>query len=382
MKWVTSINNRRPVLLIVGRHQDPHILQVLPLLQDRGLRIFRFDPASFPAHSALSLRLGSSDRMHAVLRFSSCSTEPAPPETVELDIEEIDLVWNRVRSRSQAPAGVNACHRLWVEENCTRVLGYLYELIRCPWIPYRPHSFAAQFTRDAATPGAVLPGQRYVDGDQGPSPENKIYQLLLAQRLGFAVPETLLTSIPQDVFSFYGECRGELISKKLVDLVMSVDGVPLVPFTHAVSEHDLMRSESVRMAPVLFQEKLKKRLELRVTVVGDQVFAAEIHSADDPRQAVDWRRYPSFDLARFYEPHDLPLEEKRRCRQLVQALGQCFGAIDLVLHPERGYVFLEVNPNGQWGWIEEFTGLPISAAFADLLVRLAAGHASTRAQAA
>jgi len=127
MKWVTSINNRRPVLLIVGRHQDPHILQVLPLLQDRGLRIFRFDPASFPAHAALSLRLGSSDRMHAVLRFSSCSTEPAPPETVELDIEEIDLVWNRVRSRSQAPAGVNACHRLWVEENCTRVLGSLYE---------------------------------------------------------------------------------------------------------------------------------------------------------------------------------------------------------------------------------------------------------------
>jgi glutathione synthase/RimK-type ligase-like ATP-grasp enzyme len=67
---------------------------------------------------------------------------------------------------------------------------------------------------------------------------------------------------------------------------------------------------------------------------------------------------------------------------LVQALGQCFGAIDLVLHPERGYVFLEINPNGQWGWIEEFTGLPISAAFAELLVQLAVGHASARTQTA
>jgi len=66
----------------------------------------------------------------------------------------------------------------------------------------------------------------------------------------------------------------------------------------------------------------------------------------------------------------------------VQELGQCFGAIDLVLHPERGYVFLEINPNGQWGWIEDFTGLPIAAAFADLLVRLSSNHSSTREQVA
>ena len=94
------------------------------------------------------------------------------------------------------------------------------------------------------------------------------------------------------------------------------------------------------------------------------------------------RRYPSFKLARFYAPHELPLEEEQRCIRLVQELGQCFGAIDLVLHPERGYVFLEINPNGQWGWIEDFTGLPIAAAFADLLVRLSSNHSSTREQVA
>ena len=331
------------------------------------------------------MRLGGAGLQQAVLRFpdgpqEDLALDPHEIDRCELDIRDIDLVWNRVRSRSQAPAEVDGRHQLWVEENCTRVLAYLYELIRCPWIPYRPLSMGAQFTREAAVPERALRGQRYAEGDLGPSPENKIHQLLLAQQLGFAVPETLITSSPEDFQEFYGECHGQLISKKLVDLVMSVDGVPLVPYTHAISEHDLMRRDSVRHAPVLFQEQLAKQLELRVTVVGEQVFAAEIHSSADARQSVDWRHYPTFNLARFYAPHAMPLSEQLRCRQLVQALGQCFGAIDLVLHPERGYVFLEINPNGQWGWIEEFTGMPIAAAFADLLVSQAEAHAAARLQ--
>ena len=375
---------RQPVLLIVGRHHDPHILRVLPLLEGRGIRVLRFDPASFPAQASLSLRLGDAGLQQAVLRFPGGPHEqdPQAPDLEAIDLREIDLVWNRVRSRSVAPEAVDSRYSLWVEENCTRVLAHLYELIRCPWIPYRPQLAAAQLCREAAVPGRALRGQRYAEGDLGPSPENKIHQLLLAQQLGFAVPETLITSEPSDVLAFYGDCRGRLISKKLVDLVMSVDGVPLVPYTHVVAEHDLMRVDAVRHAPVLFQQQLDKQLELRVTVVGEQVFAAEIHSANDPRQAVDWRHYPTFDLARFYATHALPPQEQQRCRDLVQALGQCFGAIDLVLHPERGYVFLEINPNGQWGWIEEFTGMPIAAAFAELLLTLAEQHAASRLEAA
>ena len=149
------------MLLIVGRHEDPHILQILPLLKDRHLRVLRFNPSDFPADASLSLKLGSSQQMTAILSFPSCEIDGEFIETVEIDIREIDLVWNRVRSRSQAPAEVNKCHRLWVEENCTRQLAYLYELIRCPWIPYRPDSCHAQFTREAATPVSVLSGQRY-----------------------------------------------------------------------------------------------------------------------------------------------------------------------------------------------------------------------------
>jgi len=378
---------RQPVLLIVGRLHDPHIERVLPLLQGRGLSVVRFDPAWFPARVSVALRLGAQGLVRAVLRLPSVSASMTAVELdgceqMELDLACIDLVWNRVRSRSVSPETVDPRYRLWVEENCTRFLGYLYELIRCPWIPYRPHSSQAQFTRDAAVPGRALAGQRYVDGDIIPSAENKLHQLMLAHRLGFLIPETLVTNSPADFQGFYAEHSGNLVSKKLVDLVISPDGGTVVPFTHAVQEHDLMRSEALRCAPVIFQQKLVKKIELRVTVIAEQVFAAAIDSGSDSRQSVDWRHYPTFDLGRFYSPYTLPAVEQRRCVALVQALGQCFGAIDLVLHPELGYIFLEVNPNGQWGWIEEYTGLPIASAFADLLVAKAYAHFRSRAEGA
>jgi glutathione synthase/RimK-type ligase-like ATP-grasp enzyme len=108
-----------------------------------------------------------------------------------------------------------------------------------------------------------------------------------------------------------------------------------------------------------------KRVELRITVVGDQVFAAEIHSQKAKRTRIDWRRY---DLAHTpHYPHTLPDEVRRSCVELVRRLGLCYGAIDMVLTPDGRYVFLEINPNGQFLWIEQLTGMPISDAICDLL---------------
>jgi glutathione synthase/RimK-type ligase-like ATP-grasp enzyme len=71
----------------------------------------------------------------------------------------------------------------------------------------------------------------------------------------------------------------------------------------------------------------------------------------------------------------LPPDLEQRCVQLVDRLGLCFGAIDLALTPDGRYVFFEVNPNGQYLWIELATGLPISDAICDLLTSGASGPA-------
>jgi glutathione synthase/RimK-type ligase-like ATP-grasp enzyme len=166
--------------------------------------------------------------------------------------------------------------------------------------------------------------------------------------------------------AFYNEHNGNIVSKvtgfgfsRLVDRDFS-------RYTEAVSKRHMGYAASLQYCPVIFQAYVAKQFELRVTVVGKQVFAAEIHSQLTNHTRYDWRRY---DLSRTpHLRHELPPGIQQKCVELVERLELSYGAIDMVLTPEGQYVFLEINPNGQYLWIEEQTGLPISAALCDLLM--------------
>src|SRR5262249_3569975 len=137
-------------------------------------------------------------------------------------------------------------------------------------------------------------------------------------------------------------------------------------YTEVVSRRDVGYAEAIRYCPLIFQAYVPKRVELRITVVGQQVFAAEIHSQQTNHTRHDWRHY---DFHRTpYFAHPLPAEVQQCCLRLVERLGLCYGAIDMVLTPKGRYVFLEINPNGQYLWVEQETGLPISDALCDLLM--------------
>jgi glutathione synthase/RimK-type ligase-like ATP-grasp enzyme len=139
------------------------------------------------------------------------------------------------------------------------------------------------------------------------------------------------------------------------------------PHTYPVRRRDLARYRAVRHEPLIIQEYVPKRVELRITVVDSQVFAAEIHSQASARTQHDWRHYDNERTP--YVPHALPAAIAALCVRLVRVMGLCYGAIDMVLTPEGEYVFLEINPNGQWAWVEGLTGLPIADAITELLVR-------------
>src|SRR6185295_16367444 len=124
---------------------------------------------------------------------------------------------------------------------------------------------------------------------------------------------------------------------------------------------------SMRWSPLILQEYVPKHVELRVTVVGGEIFPAEIESQGSARSRDDWRRY---DLARTpYRRHTLPADVAERLLGVVRAFGLCYGAIDLVLTPDGRYVFLELNGNGQWLWIEDLTQMPIADAITSVLAR-------------
>jgi glutathione synthase/RimK-type ligase-like ATP-grasp enzyme len=194
----------------------------------------------------------------------------------------------------------------------------------------------------------------------------KAAQLDVARALGFELPPTLITNSPADFLDFYRAHNGNVVSKLAGGAFFRSLATSFARYTEVVSKRDVGYAYTVRYCPAIFQAYVPKRVELRITVVGRRVFAVEIHSQVSNHTRHDWRRYDMAETP--HMAHDLPSGVEQRCVQLVEQLGLCYGAIDMVVTPDGRYVFLEINPNGQYLWIEEATGLPISDAICDLLM--------------
>ena len=117
------------------------------------------------------------------------------------------------------------------------------------------------------------------------------------------------------------------------------------------------------LTPCIYQKNIHKDYEIRVTVVGENVFPSAVYSQSDKETLQDWRRKK---LAFFKV--DIPDAISSMCVNLVKEMNLSFGAIDLIKTVNGEYVFLEINPNGQWAWIENQTGMPIANSLIDYLV--------------
>lgn len=193
--------------------------------------------------------------------------------------------------------------------------------------------------------------------------EKKPYQVSVASSLGFTLPQTRVTNDPR-VARDLAESRTLVAKAVSSGYLHAEDGYDAI-FTSIVRDCDLQDLGGLSLAPVTFQEWIPKHSDVRVTVVGHSVFATEILSQGRESSRIDWRATDTSDL-----PHrrfDMPVADAQRCVDLVSTLGLTFGAIDLVLDDRGALRFLEVNPNGEWMWIEDLVGYPISSSIADVL---------------
>lgn len=196
--------------------------------------------------------------------------------------------------------------------------------------------------------------------------ENKLRQLRLASQCGMKIPETLATNDPKAAIAFCE--RGQVIGKPFRQALVSLDGAESVIFTNRVHIDATTDPQAIKAAPMILQKEIRKLFDVRVTVVGEKIFAAAIDSQSNPETLVDWRRSSTANLKHLI--HELPAPLSAQCVQLTKRLGLRFGAIDFVLDLHGEYWFLEINPNGQWGWIESRTELPIANAIVDELVQI------------
>jgi glutathione synthase/RimK-type ligase-like ATP-grasp enzyme len=189
--------------------------------------------------------------------------------------------------------------------------------------------------------------------------ESKPYQLLLARQLGFNVPRTL---VGNDALAIADEFELPFVVKSL-DTVLVRDGDDTL-FTYTTIQRSHLESNSIRSAPVIAQTLIEPKTDIRVTVVGDTVFAACILGNGRPVSG-DWRVLPKDDLS--YPDYELDRDTNRRCVDLVVKLGLSFGAIDLV-DSEVGTQFIEINPTGEWAWLAN-ADRPVENAIVDWLTR-------------
>jgi len=190
--------------------------------------------------------------------------------------------------------------------------------------------------------------------------EHKALQLQTAARVGFDVPRTTICNSSVGINLVIG--AGDLLAVKGLDTVLVREAD-----TETFGYTNLLRSEEInghelRSAPLILQEAVQNKLDLRVTVVGSSAWCASVMLDGEPIVG-DWRLAKTD--ARFAKFH-LPAAIVERCISLVQGIGLQFGAVDLALSDGK-YYFLEVNPTGEWAWLQAGLGFPISDAIARLL---------------
>ncbi|HRI05725.1 MAG TPA: hypothetical protein PLV59_02155 [Candidatus Dojkabacteria bacterium] len=190
---------------------------------------------------------------------------------------------------------------------------------------------------------------------------NKLLQFLTAKKIGFAIPETIFSTDPKAIDELRSKV-GDIVMKPLGRPFANVNGVPSWFFATVIPASQTMNYEGLGLTPMIFQQLIHKAYDLRVTVIGNKVFGCKIVS-----EKIDWRVAQS-EPETLYTPLDLDKETTEKCLLMNQQLGLNFGAYDFAYSNEGELVFLEINPNGQWGFVENKTGLPLSKAMAEVLI--------------
>lgn len=318
-------------ILVVSNTKDAHVERVTDLLLAAGHPVVRFDTDRIANGCCVSFTDdGISARPRLVV------------DDYDFDVSDVRSVWWRRPEPIKAYGVLNADAgaAAFIEHEWMAAVHGVLRTIDARWVS---HPEALKLAN------------------------HKVLQLLAARALGFRIPATCMSADPAVIREFCEHHDYKVVAKLVNAGPPRVEppGLQYMVFTTPVTPDDLADDAALASAPAIYQAYVDKLHELRVTVVGDAVFACAIDSQATVDTSVDWRHY---DLES--TPHratQLESAVRDACLALTRRFNLAFGAIDLIVTPEKEVVFLEINPNGQWGWIEDMTGLPIGHSLANLL---------------
>ncbi len=316
------------MILIVTNKIDAHADMVIGRFHETKTSFFRLNTEDFLCAHEINLAL-SNDSWRGRLRGTVRG----------LEVEDVDSIWYRRPKKVsglQKAGGDDALK--FVQREVEVVLSGLWDILDDRFWMNHPR--------------------------QNSMAENKIGQLRAARRIGLETPESIITTSPEEALDFI-RLHGDVIVKPLGGGFVRHGNEANLIYTNRIVEQNLLHIDSVRECPTFLQAYVPKSFELRITFISGRFFACKIDSQKSEKTKDDWRRYDFSAVA--HSPYRLPEDIRDELARLMLYFGLNFGAIDMIVTPGGKYVFLEVNPNGQWGWIEHLTGMPISQCIAETL---------------
>jgi glutathione synthase/RimK-type ligase-like ATP-grasp enzyme len=313
-------------VLIVTNDHDEHADAVIVELNKRDVPVFRFHPEDFPHACSVSIEI-QDGRITGELRTADH----------RVAFDDICAAWYR-RSRNLHMGGVSRTSEKlddYVKAQSTATVVAVCASLQTLWVS---HPFKLR---------------------QG---EVKARQLAEASRAGLKIPHTLISNDPDQAAAFVGALGDtECAIKPLIAIGVTDEQGYRLPLTTTLPPGYSL--DSIALAPTMLQPYVDKAFELRCVVMGHNIFCARLDSQADEKSRVDWRGGDPH-----HEVFALPEDVEASIHRLLDSFGLNFASLDMIVTPEGEYVFLELNPNGQWLWLEYELGLPLVSSMADLLM--------------
>lgn len=328
-------------VLVVTDRIDPHADRLITVLRKHDTEPLRLNMSEVPVATTMAFALNE-DAWAGTVKLETNGRV--------LDTCQLTSIWWRRPGFYNFPSGMQPQEQEFASEETEHCLSGIWSALDCYWVSHPENIRQASY---------------------------KIGQLQRAAQLGFDVPRTVVTTSPDTARAFYDECNGQIVYKVLSDPFLSArrllrrewaEAVPIrAVVTTPITPEKLHLLDSVRSVPCLFQEYIKKHSDLRVTVIGSEVFAVEIFLQEHEDDCAEWQ---DWSPASRYRVVRLPDGVATRCVELTRSYGLNFGAIDLLRTQDGRNIFLEINPNGQFLFLQErLPELRLDEAMAACLLR-------------
>lgn len=327
------------MILLITNKEDAHPTPVIERLSARGMPLFRLNTEALLTDYEFEW---TADSAHTDFRIRNIVNG------LELRQADLTAIWDR---RPEKPTELPMRSTEQIDRhNLEEALGFLV--------------FLRYYLKDVPSIGSIA-------NDRVAS--SKMLQYRIAHEVELMTPRTCYSNRKSAFRKLTDTCT-DLTVKPIENGYIwdEVNMQQYVFYSQKIAAETLtgLPDEAFSQTVSFVQEYVGKAFELRVTVVGEQVFACRINSQSqtDETGRIDWRQ--GYEHGMKHEAFDLPEEIADKCRRYLQCVGLNFGCFDFIVTPDGEYVFLECNPNGQWLWIELATGLKIADAIADFLSNL------------